>query len=130
MKNIILIIIFSFFCQDIYAQIDRCSTDEMVQKELLLHPEKQVVLDQLELFTTTFIDNLNHGRFLDTSYIIPVVVHVIHNYGEERINKNQIQSAIKAMCDDFNKNNVSLRIFLFNPVFQIYSNTSCQSNSS
>ncbi len=105
MKNIILIIIFSFCCHDIYAQIDRCSTDEMVQKQLLLHPEKQVVLDQLELFTTTFIDNLNHGRFIDTSYIIPVVVHVIHNYGEERINKNQIQSAIKAMCDDFNMTN-------------------------
>ena len=34
--------------------------------------------------------------------IIPVVVHVIHNYGTERISENQVNSAIETMNNDFN----------------------------
>ena len=81
-------------CQE---NIKRCSTEEMVRAELELNPDKQIILDQLELFTQNFISSLNNSRVLDTTYIIPVVVHVIHDYGDERINMEQVQSAIKAM---------------------------------
>ncbi|MAZ55469.1 MAG: hypothetical protein CMP54_00505 [Flavobacteriales bacterium] len=105
MKKIILTIPFLFSFIPLFAQIDRCSTDKMVYEELLLNPDKKLVLDQLELFTNTFIDNFNNGRVVDTTYIVPVVVHVIHNYGEERISTNQIESAIQSMCDDFSMTN-------------------------
>ena len=105
MKKIILTILFLFSFTTLFAQIDRCSTDKMVYEELQLNPDKKLVLDQLELFTNTFIDNFNNGRVVDTTYIIPVVVHVIHNYGDERISANQIESAIQSMCDDFSMSN-------------------------
>ena len=105
MKKIILTILFSFSIFHVIAQIDRCATDKMVYEELQLNPDKQLVLDQLELFTNTFIDNFENGRVVDTTYIVPVVVHVIHNYGEERISTNQIESAIQSMCDDFSMSN-------------------------
>ena len=92
-------------CQE---NIKRCSTEEMVRAELELNPDKQIILDQLELFTQNFISSLNNSRLLDTTYIIPVVVHVIHDYGDERINMEQVQSAIKAMCEDFSKTNDDL----------------------
>ena len=75
---------------------------------LLLHPEKAIVLEQLELFTKKFIQNNNERRLSDTTYIIPVVVHVIHDYGDERISLTQVQSAINSMNDDFNLNNDDL----------------------
>ena len=88
--------------------IKRCSTDEMVSKELTLNPDKKIILDQLETFTQNFISTLDQGRILDTTYIIPVVVHIIHDYGNERINMNQVESAIKAMCEDFSQTNDDL----------------------
>jgi len=105
MKKIIITVIFSCSFINLFAQIDRCATDRMVHEEILLNPDKKIILDQLELFTNTFIDNFNNGRVVDTTYIVPVVVHVIHNYGEERISTNQIESAIKSMCDDFSMSN-------------------------
>ena len=101
MQKTLFILLLVFSCQA-YSQINKCSTDEMVEQELLLNPDKKILLDQLELFTNTFISNVNNRRLLDTNYIIPVVVHVIHDYGDERIETNQVQSAIQAMCDDFN----------------------------
>ena len=53
MKKIILTILFLFSFILLFAQIDRCSTDKMVYEELLLNPDKKLVLDQLELFTNT-----------------------------------------------------------------------------
>ncbi|MBL31807.1 MAG: hypothetical protein CMP62_03680 [Flavobacteriales bacterium] len=105
MKNIILTILFSFALTNLFCQVDKCATDKMVHEQLMLHPDKQIILDQLELFTEDFIDNMYHGRLMDTTYVIPVVVHVIHNYGQERINMDQIESAIQSMCDDFSMSN-------------------------
>jgi len=91
-----------------FSQIDRCSTDEMVKKELLLNPDKRLILEQLELFTEQFVNDYNSGRILESNYVIPVVVHVIHDYGDERINFSQIESAIESMNNDFNLRNDDL----------------------
>jgi len=47
--------------------IKRCSTDEMVRKELTLNPDKKIILNQLETFTQNFISTLDQGRLLDTT---------------------------------------------------------------
>ena len=108
MKRKLLIILITFSCLNLFSQIERCATTQMVQEQLLLHPEKQEILNQLEIFTQDFILDIQSGRVLDTTYVIPVVVHVIHNYGLERIQTEQIESAIVAMCEDFNKLNDDL----------------------
>lgn len=100
-----IIIILLFSINSVYSQITRCGTDEMVLQQLMLHPEKQIALEQLELFTKSFIANIKSQRILDSTYIIPVVVHIVHDYGDERIETSQVESAIKSMCDDFNLSN-------------------------
>ncbi len=108
MKKTIFILVLSLFSFNVYGQIDKCSTDKMVMQELLINPNKKLILNQLETFTQDFISNIDNSRLLDTNYIIPVVVHVIHNYGLERIGTSQIESAIKSLCDDFNRLNDDL----------------------
>jgi len=109
MKRTVLLLLILFSNTIILqAQNNKCDTDKMVQQELLLHPEKAIVLEQLELFTKEFIQNNNEKRLSDTTFIIPVVVHVIHDYGDERISLTQVQSAINSMNDDFNLRNNDL----------------------
>ena len=77
-----------------------CGTSKIME-EALKNPEKQQILNQLEIFTQEFIENLNNGRVADTAYIIPVVVHVIHNYGNENISYEQIDNGINRINEDF-----------------------------
>ena len=62
-----------------------CGTYEVFE-DALQDPEKKQILDQLEVFTQNFIANKNTQRSGGGSYIVPVVVHVLHDYEEENIN--------------------------------------------
>ena len=108
MNRTVLILFLICSYVQVFAQIDRCATDQMVQQELLLNPDKKLLLNQLELFTQDFIADLETRRLVDTTYIIPVVVHVIHDYGDERIDSEQVESAIVNMCADFSRTNDDL----------------------
>ena len=66
MRKIVYTVILSFLFINAFGQIDRCATDKMVYEQIQLNPDKKLVLDQLELFTNTFIDNFNNGRVLSS----------------------------------------------------------------
>ena len=91
-----------FFTNFTFSQNEICGTTHYVNKSLSDHPEKQHILNDLNNFTKEFISQNQHCRNADTTYIIPVVVHVIHNYGSERITESQVNSAIETMNNDFN----------------------------
>ncbi|MBL31808.1 MAG: hypothetical protein CMP62_03685 [Flavobacteriales bacterium] len=102
-RSIYILILIMFFNCFSFAQIGErkyCGTSK-VMEEALKNPEKKQVLDQLEVFTQEFIKNLDNRRVLDTQYIIPVVVHVIHNYGDENISYEQIDNGIHRINEDF-----------------------------
>lgn len=81
-----------------------CATDEMHQHLFSEHPEYNPGIirahEELTAFTQEFI-NSPQPKSTDP-YIIPVVVHVIHNYGPENISEAQIFDAI-------NQANIQLR---------------------
>jgi PKD repeat protein len=92
-----------FFNCFLFAQTEErktCGTSKIME-EALKNSEKKQILDQLEIFTAEFINNLNNSRLLDTTYIIPVVVHVIHNYGNENISYEQIDNGMDRINEDF-----------------------------
>ena len=72
-----------------------------IEKSLENFPEKRQVLEKLNAFTKEFIEQKKLCRKSDANYIIPTVIHVIHNYGPERISKTQVLSCIQSMNDDF-----------------------------
>ena len=103
MKHYIFLVLFSlFFANFSLAQdepILRSGTPKIME-EALKNPEKRLVLEQLEAFTQEFIANMDN-RSSDGPYIIPLVVHVIHNYEEENISYEQVDNALHRLNEDF-----------------------------
>jgi len=84
-----------------FSQEKKCGSVEAIEKSLENFPEKRQVLEKLNAFTKEFIEQKKLCRKSDANYIIPTVIHVIHNYGPERISKTQVLSCIQSMNDDF-----------------------------
>lgn len=74
----------------------KCATDEMHQSLYLDYPEiipgVQRAYEKLKYETEHFIAPSNRSN---NPYIIPVVFHIIHNYGPENISDAQIRDGIR-----------------------------------
>lgn len=96
MKSSIALLLFLFGFFSTHSQIP-CGTDEMYQKLFNEHPEYNSAIlrnhKQLELETAEYKNDLSKSR--SATFIIPVVFHVVHNYGPENISDAQIYDAVK-----------------------------------
>lgn len=83
-----------------------CGADEMRINTLKHNPQiaKAVIIRdaQLENFTQNFTSSLNKNAMTAT-YVIPVVFHVIHNYGLENISDAQLKDGLDIVNKTFNK---------------------------
>ncbi|MCF8294423.1 MAG: T9SS type A sorting domain-containing protein [Bacteroidales bacterium] len=59
-------------------------------------------INELEAFTKDFI---SRKQALETIYTVPVVVHVMHTYGDENISREQVIEAINQLNLDYSKSN-------------------------
>ncbi len=95
-----------------------CGADEMRISVLKQNPEiaKAVIKKDmvLESFTQNFVQNLNKSA--TATYVIPVVFHVIHNYGLENISDAQIKDGLDIVNKTFNKTHPNTGTI--NPAFQ------------
>jgi PKD repeat protein len=84
--------------------------------ELSKHPEFLQSEQDLEEFTAWFSENGNTSRA--NTYIIPVVFHIIHNFGVENITDAQVYDALRVINEDFQKRNADTAtiIPLFKPI--------------
>ncbi len=98
----ILFVSFSSFSQD-HIQ---CGTDEMHQQLFQQRPDLIPGMlrahERLETQTATY---LNSPTKSNATYIIPVVFHVIHNYGVENIPDYQIIDAVNQLNIQYRKLN-------------------------
>ena len=118
MKKLLLILPFLACLNCVMAQgvdtdgtelIKKCTTSEMYLKLLEDHPELVQNIRENEIAQDHFIrqyEQSAHSKDGDT-YLIPVVFHVIHNYGSENISNEQIYDAIRVMNEDFSAQNSS-----------------------
>ena len=83
----------------------------MEQKYLQQDATIKTKRDALEKFTTDYTANYfsrSHQNQINSDtilFVIPVVFHIMHNYGPENISKAQILDAVRNMNDDFQKLN-------------------------
>jgi len=95
--TILLLVFFVINKESVFSQHLQCGTDEMHQEMFAKHPEYNTAIiqayQQLQDDTEMF-DLLSSTRRGET-YIIPVVFHIIHNYGDGNISDAQIHDAIK-----------------------------------
>jgi hypothetical protein len=88
-----------------------CGADEMRIATLKQNPEiaKAVIKRDAELenFTQNFIQNVNNNssvaKTTTATYVIPVVFHVIHNYGPENITDAQLKDGLDIVNKTFRK---------------------------
>jgi len=78
--------------------IKRCFTSEMNERALQLQPELRQGIEQLDAFSANYQANENDRS---VNKIIPIVFHIIHNYGSENISKEQILSAMEVLNQDY-----------------------------
>jgi PKD repeat protein len=79
-----------------------CSTPEMNRIELENNPEAQKRRAQLKEFIRNYSESkADKGQV----YVIPVVFHIVHNYGEENIPYEQVEDVIRVMNEDYRKMN-------------------------
>jgi PKD repeat protein len=115
MNKIIFTLTFALASTIAFSQTNLfyCGTDEMRINTLKQNPEiaKAVIKReaQLENFTQTFVQNFqanNQAQKTTTTsaaYIIPIVFHVIHNYGSENISDAQLKDGIDMLNKTFRK---------------------------
>lgn len=105
-----LSLLFVITSKDIIAQSNGhwCATDE-VRRELIGRNPLLLESEQIneELLQNAIIE-MRSNRDEETVMVIPVVFHVIHNYGVENIADEQIHSAINILNRDYRKLNTDI----------------------
>ncbi|MCX7743439.1 MAG: M43 family zinc metalloprotease [Flavobacteriales bacterium] len=108
MKKIISAALFATFpCMhlSLFAQHnDWCGTDKKMEEIRQKYPERHIEWENLNQWieeNAEYIMSTSEGG----QFIIPMVVHVIHNYGSENISDAQIVDAIRILNEDYNKQN-------------------------
>jgi len=110
MKFLLLffLLLYTFFSLTQEKERFPCGTDEMHQHLFDEHPEYNVGIiranNRLEDFTADFIQNSVNQKN-GNPYIIPVVFHVIHDYGDGNIDDSQIYDAVEQVNIQFRKLN-------------------------
>ncbi|MCK4662391.1 MAG: T9SS type A sorting domain-containing protein [Bacteroidales bacterium] len=102
-KLILLTLI--FFVLVVYGNAQNknwCATVLMDQEAIKNDPAILQRRTELEKFTENYINNKVKTEEI---LIIPVVFHIVHDYGDENISKEKIEYAIEIINDDFRKRN-------------------------
>lgn len=98
----ILLSLFALVVVNVFGQ--KCLTDVMLNEYHQNNPEKAIAFN-------TLMDDLSSGKYQQSgnkstpTYIIPVVVHVLHYNGAGNISKTQIEDGIRVLNEDFQKLN-------------------------
>ena len=110
---ILSVFVFSIsFAQQGRINMIGCATDEVMKEYYNANPEAKKQFDEFNVvtkqLTKKYEEMRNKGdltRFKSPTaakYIIPVVFHILHQNGPERINAAQCQSALDIANEDFN----------------------------
>jgi len=102
MKKIILPLLLAC-CTAVFAQEEKhCYTTEVYRQLIKEHPEVLQEQRTLENFTAHY-SATHASRPSGTVLIIPIVFHIIHNYGPENISDAQVYDQLRILNEDFRK---------------------------
>jgi PKD repeat protein len=109
MKNNLLLVIFiigaNFYSYAQQEGVLPCGTDEMHQRLFVEFPSYNEGIVNAHNELQSFTHNYTPTSRANDPYIIPVVFHIIHNYGAENISDAQILDAVKQVNIQLRKKN-------------------------
>jgi hypothetical protein len=86
-----------------------CGTTEVYNQVVHDHPEVLQEQEQLENFTQQYQLNFKGNNTTSAPiYTIPVVFHILHQYGTENISEQQINDQMRILNEDFQKLNADV----------------------
>lgn len=119
MSKLFSLLVLVVVCQTAFAQeFFNCGNVDWYNQHMANNPAIQHNEEQLELFTRDFVAQHPNGSRdnSDPDYIIPIVFHVLHDYGIENISDAQIIDAVRVLNNNFRKNNADTAFTV--PAFQ------------
>ncbi|MES2396974.1 MAG: M43 family zinc metalloprotease [Bacteroidota bacterium] len=106
-KSLLFLLTFLSFNTFAQESVKYCGADEMRISVLKQNPKiAQAVIKrdaELEKFTAQFVSDFYDNNARSATYTIPVVFHVIHNYGIENISDAQILDGLDIVNKTFRK---------------------------
>lgn len=91
--------------------VDKCDTDSRTLELIKNNPDILLKQQELEDFTTNYLKSNNNNKSGQT-YIVPVVFHILHEYGSENISDAQVYDAIRVINEDFAKANADTSLVI------------------
>lgn len=79
-----------------------CATSKVMEK--MYKEDPQLKLDQEALMNAYLEHNFENG-VKRTKIVIPIVFHILHEYGTENITDDQVYDQMRILNEDFNKKN-------------------------
>lgn len=90
-----------------------CGASEYNERMRLTNPDAiQQAEDQLRREQQARFDAMEESRSATTTYIVPVVFHIVHDYGEENISDAQILDQMNILNRDFLKLNSDTSVII------------------
>ncbi len=126
MKFIVLIAIGLLGVPTLYAQdtvYRLCHTDLMHERLIASDPEygmrRALIQNAARLFMEQGLHRKTSPSSNNVQFIVPVVFHIIHNYGSENISREQVMDALRLINESFQKKSADTGdvIAAFQPVF-------------
>lgn len=88
------------------AQDHKCGTTEAMDEAIKNNPAIQKQLDEFELKYKKIMEDKAANKAAATNYgrqIVPIVIHVIHDYGTENVSEAQCLDAVRVLNEDFQR---------------------------
>src|SRR3569832_537677 len=108
MKKSLLIALLGLFAFSIQAQETRpgCAAHEMSNASMDANPQFRIDHDALEQFSVVWVACFGFLVFLfSLVFVIPVVFHILHDFGPENVSDAEIRNAVALMNIDYRKLN-------------------------
>lgn len=105
-KTILSIVSASFLALSSYAQhIIPCGTDEALEAVHKKHPELKAEYELRQLLGNSQNQVITKDGEKATNYVIPVVFHVLHEYGSENISDQDVYDQMVRLNEDYGATN-------------------------
>jgi len=99
--------ILGLYASSVIAQEFECGAAEVNNSIIASDIEKQALVEQLNREAEEYTA-LHYGERAGGIKVIPIVFHVIHNYGSENLSKATILNALDQMNNEFRGQNVNI----------------------
>lgn len=102
--SLFLLLLFQF--QHLNAQeLHECGAAHVNNEVWAQHPEKRTLADELNREAETYTEE-HYGQRNGNVRVIPVVFHIIHDYGSENLSKEELEYVIERGNEEFRRENI------------------------